>query len=678
MKRLLCIIIGGFLSYFLTFTLVIWMINLIRFKNINFVTFDYSILFIEGTSRFKTIFFFATGIFFMIIFVTYAPVLKQYIKGDKKSYSTLMTSHQVKKEYMKLKIKNGGILVLTTKDRINIAVNPIKIKINKLLEILNLDVLFRLKVAQKYYIGGEAKYKRAGLIVKVKINPITKTNYVWIDPSKTHNLILGATDSGKSYSLTLPALEVCRIAGESALVFDLKGEIKDATLKKFINDGYKTYVINWIEPEESDGWNPLELGTIEYIKALKKAKELEYQINKKIIAAKKKHSIINPEIPFDFKEYLTKKELAVTKYDKKTKRLKVIPDFSKAQEYFEDVFKTMTYNPNEENNFWNDKAKEVMRGIENLLCEEDVSCSNFEAISKAIFTGTRPFPTNRKSTWLKEYITNFKDNDDLSRELLEEFVNSPSETYGSILSVLKDKLSLVTLNSQITKMMSSNTIDFSKIGDEKTIIYLVVHDEKNTYHSLATLFIKQLYECLIGSARKNKENKELKVPMNVYFDEFANAPVIESIGTMLTASRARGMRFNLYVQDYSQLDNRYGKEISKLIRSQTNTVYLLSKGNETLEEVSKSLGNKQVINKGKEEIKPLVTTDQLKNMKLGEAFYIMRRGNNFKTRLPAYNKYNFFTGDYNECPKKYVFNEYAKWIDISELYKMKRKEYENG
>lgn len=52
-------------------------------------------------------------------------------------------------------------------------------------------------------------------------------------------------------------------------------------------------------------------------------------------------------------------------------------------------------------------------------------------------------------------------------------------------------------------MLSHSDFDMKSIGREKTAVFIVIQDEKKTYHSLVTIFIKQCYETLIDVAQEN-------------------------------------------------------------------------------------------------------------------------------------------------------------------------------
>lgn len=68
---------------------------------------------------------------------------------------------------------------------------------------------------------------------------------------------------------------------------------------------------------------------------------------------------------------------------------------------------------------------------------------------------------------------------------------------------------------QLSEMLSHSDFDIASIGKEKTAVFMVIHDEKTTYHALATIFIKQCYETLISVAQKS--DGKLPYRTNFYF-----------------------------------------------------------------------------------------------------------------------------------------------------------------
>ena len=92
---------------------------------------------------------------------------------------------------------------------------------------------------------------------------------MYVDNADHHTLIIGTTGSGKSFSFILPMLCLLAMTGESGLCVDIKGELSQATAELFKSKGYRVYFLDFIEPQNSDCWNPLYLGSHEYMKQLK-------------------------------------------------------------------------------------------------------------------------------------------------------------------------------------------------------------------------------------------------------------------------------------------------------------------------------------------------------------------------------------------------------------------------
>ena len=47
---------------------------------------------------------------------------------------------------------------------------------------------------------------------------------------------------------------------------DIKGELSEATAELFKSKGYDVYFLDFLNPDNSNCWNPLYLGAKEYIK----------------------------------------------------------------------------------------------------------------------------------------------------------------------------------------------------------------------------------------------------------------------------------------------------------------------------------------------------------------------------------------------------------------------------
>ena len=181
-------------------------------------------------------------------------------------------------------------------------------------------------------------------------------------------------------------------------------------------------------------------------------------------------------------------------------------------------------------------------------------------------------------------------------------------------------------------MLAYSDFNMQDIGREKTAVFMIIHDEKKTYHSLMTIFIKQCYETLIDVAQEN--GGKLPFRTNFILDEFANMPPLKDVDSMVSAARSRDIRFTFIIQNFAQLNDVYGKEVAEIIKGNCgNLVYLISTELAALEEISKMCGEVKSKEKDKTASTPLVTVSDLQKLKLFEAIIIRLRKNPFKTKL---------------------------------------------
>ena len=220
------------------------------------------------------------------------------------------------------------------------------------------------------------------------------------------------------------------------------------------------------------------------------------------------------------------------------------------------------------------------------------------------------------------------------------------ETKASILSTFKQKIRLFASRENLSEMLATSDFDMTKIGKEKTAVFMIIQDEKKTYHALATIFVKQCYETLIGTAQETSTGA-LPIRTNFILDEFQNMPPLKDITTMVAAARSRHIRLTMIIQNFAGLEATYGKEVAQTIRSNCNNlVYLLTTELAALEEISKLCGEKKSKKDDKTASTPLITVSELQLMKENEAIVIKTRTRPFKTKLKPNWKIDWGTAKY--------------------------------
>lgn len=395
----------------------------------------------------------------------------------------------------------------------------------------------------------------------------------YIDNSNMHTLVIGATGSGKTAGVINPTMKHLIKAKESIVITDPKGEIYEDNYKLLKDAGYQIIVLNFREPQKGSCWNPYDL-------------------------------------PYKYQQE---------------------GNYDKANELLNDLSTNIVVDGQGQDPFWQNSAADYLTGLGLALFKDaPLDQININSINLMINQGEERYGA---STYMKEYFKMLDPNSPAAINLAGT-VTTADETKAGIMAVLQQKVKTLAVTRNLSEMLSKNDFDMSSIGEKPTALFLIVQDEKTTYHSLATIFIKQCYECLISTAYKH--GGALPVRTNFLLDEFANMPKIKDISTMVTAARSRHIRFTFIIQNFAQLDKTYGKEDAQTIRGNCiNTIYLLTGELSALEEISKLCGDKivRVGKDKKEETRPLVTISELQRMKPDEYVLVRHRCPPYKGKL---------------------------------------------
>ena len=395
----------------------------------------------------------------------------------------------------------------------------------------------------------------------------------YVDNSNMHTLVIGATGSGKTAGIVNPTMKHLIKAKESIVITDPKGEIYEDNYKILKDAGYQIIVLNFRDPQKGSCWNPYDL-------------------------------------PYKFQKE---------------------GNFDKANELLNDLSTNIVVDGQGQDPFWQNAAADYLTGLGLALFQDaPLEEININSINLMINQGEERYGA---STYMKEY---YKMQDPTSPVAinLAGTVTTADETKAGIMTVLQQKVKTLAVTRNLSEMLSKNDFDMASIGEKPTALFMIIQDEKTTYHSLATIFIKQCYECLISTAYKH--GGSLPVRTNFLLDEFANMPKIKDIATMVTAARSRHIKFTFIIQNFAQLDKTYGKEDAQTIRGNCiNTIYLLTGELSALEEISKLCGDKivRVGKDKKEETRPLVTISELQRMKPDEYILVRHRCPPYKGKL---------------------------------------------
>ena len=219
-------------------------------------------------------------------------------------------------------------------------------------------------------------------------------------------------------------------------------------------------------------------------------------------------------------------------------------------------------------------------------------------------------------------------------------------------------------------MLKQNTISVDKLGIEKSAVFLIMPDEKTTYHRLISLFVKQCYERLIYLAQ-NSKLATFKTRINYILDEFSTLPTISDFPAMITAARSRNIRFFLFIQSQKQLEHRYKVEAETIESNCNNWVFLTSRELSLLQSISALAGQTA-------EGKPLISVFALQHLdkEKGEALVFSGRQFPFITELADINEFDHDKYEILEMNKRLPIVEESIDVDLEINEKTEEKSVE--
>ena len=401
---------------------------------------------------------------------------------------------------------------------------------------------------------------------------------LYIDPIPMNNLIIGMTGSGKDEFYVFSSIDIYSRAEEqtSMVVFDPKTEDYRSSAATLRKRGYDVYFLNLDQPIKSMKYNPLTLITEYYKKeqyddAEMLADSFAYSIyspdDSKLSGNEKffnqsAASILSGLVLAHIKDCLEAdahiNEQRFITFQKKQKAYSNLSEAQKAE-----VRLNITSIDEAIDN-------EDIRYIPDNFLISDVNmvhkyekCINMYSILNLIIELSNIHVLDSEDTMLDIY---FKERPPLDPGKIRyaSAMVAGDRTKGSILSTLINGLNVFT-NKAIAKMTSSSTLNFDDIGfgDRPVAIFLGVPDYDRSKWFLATIFIKQAYYYLAQKCARI--NGKCKTPVKFICNEFGNQPPIDDMSGIITVCRARNITFDMYIQAFAQLAEKYGDKVQETI-----------------------------------------------------------------------------------------------------------------
>lgn len=365
----------------------------------------------------------------------------------------------------------------------------------------------------------------------LELNKSGTIEKIYFIEDDTHTLCLGATGSGKTRTFVLQSIGIMALAGESMIISDPKGELYQYSNPFLERLGYEVFAIDYKNPTKSNRYNYLQ-------------------------------PIINTVDT---------------------------GDVARAIDATWDLTSTLVGEAKGER-IWNDGESSIIAAA--IMCvvfdNKDQPNRKYQNMTNVYFFIAEMCKPIDNKLPIVEYVKKLPDNHP-AKGLLAISEIAPSRTRGSFFTAALTTLRLFT-NPMIYSMTKESEFDMLDTGKKKRAIFIILPDEKTTYYSLASLFVDQQYMMLVNAA--DRRGGRLENRANFMLEEFGNFTKIPDFGNKLTVGRGRGIRFIPIIQSFAQLEEKYGREGSRIVKGNCEIwVYLQTDDLETLKELSDKLGN---------------------------------------------------------------------------------------
>lgn len=519
---------------------------------------------------------------------------------------------------------------------------------------------------------------------------------LFIDDSKSNNLIIGTTRSGKGEMYVVPSIDVYSRAEKlsdrpSMIISDPKLELFKMCKHTLERRGYTVRLLNLDDPYHSMGYSPLEL-VKNYYRAgeVAKAQMAAKSFSFSVFAAD--NSTQEPIWKNTATDLYTALIIAVTTDClEKDRQLNEVrrKNWIRKQNSFRHLSKDEQEIARKTYFRLKEKCEDILQSESIYYIPDEVpfyevhpnerkvncfSCLNFfrelcdrKALEDA---GSDEERGKIAETALDEYF-NSRPPLDYAKALYQEIKTAGDRTKGSVYINMQSALSIFALDS-IARLTAENDMDFESLGygENPVAIFIGIPSEDRSNHFLVTTFISQVYQRLFQLSKTHSGKKQGVLDRKVKFilDEFGNFPEIENFDGFVTVCLGLGISFDIYIQAMNQINAKYKDKEKTIKENFANQIYIKSIGEDTAKEFSSILGkseevevtrsggrwslSKNFTEAAKE--RPLMYPSELAKLKEGEC--VIYRGIKRTDRLGA------------AIESHPIINEYADRLSIWEAF----------
>lgn len=129
-------------------------------------------------------------------------------------------------------------------------------------------------------------------------------------------------------------------------------------------------------------------------------------------------------------------------------------------------------------------------------------------------------------------------------------------------------------NEEMQKLLCGGKFDFTRLGREKTAMFVIVSDTDRSKDAIANLFYSQAMNQLCDYADNRCEGGRLPVSATFILDDFATNCRIENFENIISNIRARNISTIIMLQSLGQLDASYGDGSRTIVNNCDTLIFM--------------------------------------------------------------------------------------------------------
>lgn len=344
-----------------------------------------------------------------------------------------------------------------------------------------------------------------------------------------NTLVVGGSGAGKTRFYAKPNIMQ---ANTSFVVLDPKGEILRDTGNLLREKGYKVRVLDLINMERSDRYNPFRY---------------------------------------------------------------IVSD-NDVQRLVTNLFKSTTPKGSQSNDpFWDTAASMLLLSlIFYLKYEAPPEEQNFPMVMELLRAGDIDEENEAEGSVLDEVfaILEAENPGHIALKYYKAYRSGSAKTLKSIQITLAARLEKFNLES-VSTLTSSDELQLETLGEEKTALFAIIPDNDTSFNFLVSILYTQLFQQLFYVA-DSKYGGALPIHVHFLMDEFANVSLPDDFDKILSVMRSRGVSVSIILQNLAQLKALFEKQWESIVGNCDEFVYLGGNEQSTHKYVSELLGKETI------------------------------------------------------------------------------------